>query len=165
VAKLASNGSGDEVQRAHIDLLRAQLAFGSNWSNEVIHLLLAAAKRLESVDVVRARETYRDALSAALFGGRLNGPVGVPEVAEAIRAAPRPLDQEASAGDQLLDALVVLADDYATAAPLCGAVVTKVAAGKSSLAGRLRWLWLASYIAVDFVGQTRTRAAWSRISR
>ena len=66
-----------------------------------------------------ARETYVDAFSAALFGARLNGRVGMPEVAEAARAAPRPPDAERATADLLLDALVALADDYDAAVPLC----------------------------------------------
>jgi hypothetical protein len=78
-------------------------------------LLLAAARRLELLDVSLARETYVDACSAALFGARLNGSVGVPEVAQAASAAPRPADREAATADLLLVALVALADDYGTA--------------------------------------------------
>jgi DNA-binding CsgD family transcriptional regulator len=147
LADLASNGPLDDLQRARVDLLRAQLAFGSSWGNEALPLLLAAARRLESVDVRLARETYSDAFSAALFGGRLNDRVGVPEVAAAIRAAPRPQDSETSVGDQLLDALVSLTDDYATAAPLCRALVTTIAADSFLPVDRLRWLWLGSIVA------------------
>ena len=45
------------------------------------------AHRLEGLDLAAARETYVDAFSAALFGARLNGDVGMPEVAAAVRAA------------------------------------------------------------------------------
>ena len=80
------------MQRAQIDLLRAQLAFASSRGTDATPLLLAAARRLERLDISLARETYVDAFSAALFGARLNELVGVPEVAQAARAAPRRSD-------------------------------------------------------------------------
>jgi hypothetical protein len=87
---LAEAGSPGEFQRAVIDLMRAQLAFASNRGNEATPLLLAAASRLEPLNLKLARETYVDAFSAALFGARLNDGIGVPEVAAAARKAPRP---------------------------------------------------------------------------
>ena len=102
----------DELQRARIDLLRAQLAFASNRGTDATPLLLAAARRLESLDISLARETYVDAFSAALFGARLNERVGVPEVAQAARVAPRRSDDAPATTDLLLDALVALSDDY-----------------------------------------------------
>ena len=83
----AEAGPLEELQRAQIDLLRAQLAFISSRGTDAIPLLLAAARRLENLDVAVALETYVDAFSAALFGARLNGRVGLHEVAEAARAA------------------------------------------------------------------------------
>ena len=73
----AEAGPLDELQRARIDLLRAQLAFISSRGTDAIPLLLAAARRLEPLDISVARETYVDAFSAALFGARLNGRVGL----------------------------------------------------------------------------------------
>ena len=69
---IAHDGPVDELQRARIDMLRAHLAFASSRGNEATPLLLAAARRLEPLDLKLARETYLDAFSAALFGARLN---------------------------------------------------------------------------------------------
>src|SRR3954452_19267668 len=107
----AEAGQLVELQRAQIDLLRAQLAFISSRGTDATPLLLAAARRLERLDMSMARETYIDAFSAALFGARLNGEVGLREVADAARSAPRPPDGEPATSDLLLDALVALADD------------------------------------------------------
>ena len=80
----ASDGPLDESQRARIDLLRAQLAFASSRGTEATSLLLAAAQRLEPLDISLARETYLDAFSAAcsepgsmtpLAYPRLHGPL------------------------------------------------------------------------------------------
>jgi len=109
----------DALQHARIDLIRAQLAFVSSRGNDATPLLLSAARRLEQLDTKLARETYLDAFSAALFGARLNENVGVPEVADAARAAPRPAEGEATVADLLLDALVAISDDYDTAIEPC----------------------------------------------
>ena len=88
-------GRSTSSSAREIDLLHAQLAFVSSRGTDATPLLLAAARRLEPLDISVARETYVDAFSAALFGARLNGSVGMPEVAEAARAAPRPPDARA----------------------------------------------------------------------
>ncbi|HET6295562.1 MAG TPA: ATP-binding protein, partial [Kribbella sp.] len=69
----------DELQRARVELLRAQLAFAANRGNDAPQLLMRAAKRLEPIDAGLARETYLDALNAALFAGRLARPGGTPQ--------------------------------------------------------------------------------------
>src|SRR3954469_15790424 len=137
----AEAGTLTELQRARIDLLRAQLAFVSSRGTEAIPLLLAAARRLEPLDISVARETYVDAFSAALFGARLNGSVGVAEVAQAARAAPRRSDGAPATADLLLDALVALCDDYGSAVPLCRQAVRRLSGAQASAQDRLRWVW------------------------
>ena len=148
---LSAVGEGhiDELQRARIDLLRAQLAFASSRGTEATPLLLAAARRLEPLDISLARETYVDAFSAALFGARLNGSVGVPEVAQAARVAPRGSDDEPATADLLLDALVALADDYDTAVPPCREALQRLSGEKISPKERLRWLWQGCVVALE----------------
>src|SRR5712691_2712081 len=88
---MAEAGPLDESQRARADLLRARLTFAANRGNDAPPLLLKAARRLEPIDAGLARGTYLDALTAALFAGRLASPGGSSrEVSEAARAAPRP---------------------------------------------------------------------------
>ena len=145
----AESGPLDALQRARIDLLRAQLAFVSSRGTDATPLLLAAARRLEPLDVPVARETYVDAFSAALFGARLNGGVGVPEVAAAARDAPRGADAEATSADLLLDALVALSDDYGTAVQPCREAVHRLAGEKASAQERLRWLWQGCVVALE----------------
>jgi DNA-binding CsgD family transcriptional regulator len=145
----AEAGPLDEFQRAHIDMLRAQLAFISSRGTDATPLLLSAARRLEPLDISVARETYVDAFSAALFGARLNGTVGIPEVAEAARAAPRPPHADPSTADLLLDALVALADDYESAVPLCRQAVRRLAGNEASAQERLRWLWQGCVVALE----------------
>ena len=68
---MAQAGPLDELQRARVDLLRAQIAFASVMAVTRPRCMLSAAKRLEPLDVGLARETYLEAFTAALFVGRL----------------------------------------------------------------------------------------------
>jgi DNA-binding CsgD family transcriptional regulator len=145
----AEAGPLDELQLARTDLLHAQLAFVSSRGTDATPLLLAAARRLERLDISMARETYVDAFSSALFGARLNGSVGMPEVAQAARAAPRSPDGEQASADLLLDALVGLANDYGAAIPRCREAVQRLAGGKASAQERLRWLWQGCVVALE----------------
>ena len=80
----AEAGPLDELQQAHVDLVRAQLAFATSRGGDAPLLLLRAARRLEPIEASLARETYLDAISAAAFAGRLASPGGgVREVAGA----------------------------------------------------------------------------------
>ncbi len=146
---VARGGPVDELQRARIDLLRARLAFALSRGNDAPPLLLAAARRLESLDPGLARETYVDAFIAAMFGARLNESIGVREVAEAARAAVRRSDGERTVADLLLDGLVALADDYSTGAPLCRDALRELSGGRISPEERLRWLRLGCAVALE----------------
>jgi DNA-binding CsgD family transcriptional regulator/tetratricopeptide (TPR) repeat protein len=146
---IAGGGPVDELQRARIDLLRAQLAFASSRGNEATRLLLAAAGRLEPLDLGLARQTCLDAFSAAQFAARLNDGVGVAEVARAARAVPRRGDGEPTAGDLLLDAFGALTDDYETAVPLCRDALRHLRAVDISARERLRWLWQGCVLALE----------------
>lgn len=145
----AEAGELNEIQRALIDLMRAQLAFVSSRGNEATPLLLAAARRLEPLDIKVARETYLDAFSAALFGARLNNGVGLAEVAAAARTAPRPTDDEASSADLLLDGLVALADAYDKAIVPCRDALRKLSSDTIPPQERLRWLWQGGVVALE----------------
>ena len=120
----AEAGPLDELQRARVDLLRAQIAFAVRRGSDAPPLLLKAAKRLEPLDVTLARETYLEALSAAIFAGRLATGAGVLEAAEAARAAP-PSQGPPSAPDLLLDGLALLVTGaYPAGAPILKRALT-----------------------------------------
>jgi DNA-binding CsgD family transcriptional regulator len=148
----AEAGPLDALQRVRIDLLRAQIAFAVNRGRDAPPLLLAAAKRLEPLDVGLARETYLDALWAAMFVFRLATGVGLREVAQAAHAAPRPAPsrQPPRAADLLLDGLASLF----TAGPPGGTPTLKRAlrafrSGRLSKEEEIRWLHFACRAAVD----------------
>ena len=93
----------DDFQRAEAEVLRARIAFATNRGSDAPPLLLAAARRLEPLDVALAREAYLDALGAALFSGRLSTTVDPRQVARAALAAPKALEPRPV--DMLLDGL------------------------------------------------------------
>jgi DNA-binding CsgD family transcriptional regulator len=150
----------DELQRARVDLLRAQLAFAANRGSDAPPLLLRAAKRLEPIDADLARETYLDALNAALFAGGLAVPgAGPQEAAAAARAAPRP-SHPPRASDLLLDGLAAnFSEGYAAGLPLLRRALSAFDR-ETSAAEDLRWLFLACTAAIH----QRDDARWDTLS-
>src|SRR3954452_23846329 len=144
----AEAGPLDDAQRAGVEVLRARISFAANRGSEAPALLLTAARRLEPLDARLARETYLDALSAAVFAGRLAGRgagrAGAREAAAAARAAP-PAPPPARAADLLLDGLAVLiADGPSAGTPLVRKALAALDGDERETAGEgRRWLWLA----------------------
>jgi hypothetical protein len=60
---------------------------GAPQSSEAATLLLDAARQLDDLDADLARETYLEALTAAMYAGRLGGPGTLRQIAEAGRSA------------------------------------------------------------------------------
>ena len=146
---IARDGPVDELQRAQIDLVSAQMAFASSRGSEATLLLLAAAQRLQPLNLQLTRQTYLDAFSAAQFAARLSESVGIAEVAQAARAAPRRPEDEPAPGDLLLDAFVTLTDDYAAAVPLSWAALATLRRDPGSARENLRWLWQGCVLALE----------------
>jgi DNA-binding CsgD family transcriptional regulator len=145
---IAQAGPLEDLQRARVELLDAQIvALGRG--SDAPTLLLKAARRLEPLDAGLARETYLDALSAALLAGRFGRVVGVPEVAEAARAAP-PSSQPPSAPDLLLDGLALrITEGNAAGAPTLKRALSAFRSQSISREEGLRRLWLACHTAAD----------------
>ena len=101
---LAEASTPDELQAAHVELLRGQIAFASSMGTTAPPLLLKAAQRLERLDPELARETYLDAWGAAFFAGRLASAGSLVEVSRAATSAPRPT-RPLRPSDLLLDGL------------------------------------------------------------
>jgi DNA-binding CsgD family transcriptional regulator len=143
----AEAGPLDELQRAQAALLHGQIAFASSRGSDIPPLLLTAARLFEPLDARLARETYLEALSAALFAGRLAPASGLREVAEAARGAPPP-PRPARATDLLLDGLALLATDgYPAGAPVLKRAVSAFRSDGVSREEGLRWLWQACHAA------------------
>jgi DNA-binding CsgD family transcriptional regulator len=106
----------DELVRARVDLLRAQIAMEQRRSGDAGRLFLSAASRLEPLDPELSRETYLEALGGAVASD-LEVVGGAPAVAAAARTAP-PGTVPPRRVDVLLDAFAIrLTDGYAAAAP------------------------------------------------
>jgi DNA-binding CsgD family transcriptional regulator len=144
LATIAEQGPLDDVQHAQVDVLRAQIAFASNRGSDAPLLMMKAAQRLEPHDASRARETYLDAIAAAIFAGRLAHGSGAREAANAALAALRPVGFP-RASDLLLEGLARLIVE----GPVSGTAVVKQALeafrGQSVATEELlRWSWLAA---------------------
>ena len=140
----------DELRHARLARMRAHIVFAQRRGSEAPALLLDAAKRLEALDAGLARETYLEALGAAVFAGRLGGRCGVREVAEAARAAP-PGPEPRRPIDLLLDgAATRFTEGYGAGVPAVRRALQ--AFRPEALRGEddiLRWLWLAWLLAGD----------------
>jgi len=141
---IAEAGPLTDLQHAHADLARAQLAFMTSRGAEAPPLLLKAARRLSRVDPALARDTYLDALSAAIFTGRLASPeCDLLEVARAAADAPPPTRPPRSP-DLMLDALTAQYNEgYATGVRLLRSALATFGDGMSA-EEELRWLWLVT---------------------
>ena len=143
----AEAGGLDEFQRARVNLVRAEIAFTSNRAKDAPALLLAAAKRLEPLDVTLARETYMEALTAAQRAGQFAGDA-VLDVAEAARLAPKAPSPRAS--DLLLDGLsLLITEGYAAATPLLKRALDAVREEDILPNRGFRWLYLAQLAAME----------------
>jgi AAA ATPase domain len=139
----AKLGPLDELQRARLERLRAQIEPTRTRGNDAPLLLLMAAQRLEPLDAALARETYLEALAAAIFAGRLAGGSDVLEVAEAARLAPPPREPLRPI-DLLLDGLATrFTEGYAASVVPIRRALHAFRLEDGSRQDDSRWLWLA----------------------
>ena len=136
-------GALDELGRARVDLLRAQIALEQRRGADAGRLFLSAASRLEPLDPELARETYLEALGGAMASD-VEVVGGAPAVAAAARAAP-PGTVPPRTVDVLLDAFAIrLTDGYAAAAPTLARALELLLATDFSDEDVGRWLSLSS---------------------
>jgi DNA-binding CsgD family transcriptional regulator len=144
----AEAGPLDELGRARVDRLHAELAFAQNRGSDAPPLLLRAARTLETLDLRLARDTYLDAWGAALFAGRLASSGGLLEASRAARTAPKPASPPRPS-DLLLDGFaLVFTDGRPAAAPVLQRAATAFGGTEASVEEVLRWGWLATAAAV-----------------
>ncbi|MGO9489706.1 MAG: helix-turn-helix transcriptional regulator [Solirubrobacteraceae bacterium] len=146
---MAETGPLDELQGARVELLRAQLSFASSHGKDAPALLLEAARRLEPLDAELARETHLNVLSAVVLAGRtVSTGAGVVEVSRAARAAPA-ATHAPRGPDLMLDGLATLyIEGRAAAVPILTRALHAMI-DDASAAEALRWLFLASVVAVQ----------------
>ncbi len=114
---VADVGPLSELGRAHVQRMRARVAFALRRGSDAPPLLLQAATRIRALDEDLARRTYLEALVAAIYAGRLAGGGGAAGVAHAARSAP-PGPEPPGHAQLLLRGLAVrLSEGYLPAAP------------------------------------------------
>jgi DNA-binding CsgD family transcriptional regulator len=156
---IAELGSLDEAQHARLERLRAQIAFartgdadvpGLTIGPEAADLLLDAAERLAPLDAELARETYLEAITAAMLSAGANGgQYGLRAVAEAARRAPA-AQQPPRPIDLLLDGLALrFTEPYAVAAPSLKLALDAMAGKNDRTQDDPRWLWFACPVAPE----------------
>jgi DNA-binding CsgD family transcriptional regulator len=133
-------GPADPLRAAEGQHLRGQIAVDQRHATQAARLLLDAARHLEPLDCDLARETYLDALGAAISSSMTDDAARV--VAAAARAA-APARGEPRAIDLILDALATrFVDGHAAAGPALARAFTKLRSidyGAEDV-GRLLWL-------------------------
>ena len=145
----AEKGPAEDLRRARVHLLRAQIAFASTRGSDASPLLLEAAREFEPIDPSLARATYLEAFSAALFAGRLARGRGVVEVAEAVGAGPPP-PQVPRPPDLLLHGLAVrFTEGYPAGAPILKEALSAFRDNAVLPAEDAKWLWFACWAAAD----------------
>jgi DNA-binding CsgD family transcriptional regulator len=116
----AELGPLGELDEARVQRMRAQVAFALRRGGDAPPLMLRAAQRLQSLDAELARQTYLEALVAAIYAGRLARGQDARQVARAARSATLgPSGSEPLPHAQLLiqGLAVRLTDGYLAAAP------------------------------------------------
>ncbi len=146
----AEAGPLDELARVGVDVLRAQIAFAESRGREAPALLLRAARRLEPLDPLAARDAYLDALATATIAGPgLAGDCSPAVVARAALAAP-PAPEPPRASDLLLDGTALLASEgYPAAAPTLRRALAAFRDDALPVDVALRWLWFAAHAALN----------------
>jgi DNA-binding CsgD family transcriptional regulator len=142
----AATGPLNERDTALLRRLQGQIALDLTRGDDAVALLLDAARRLEPLDAVLARETYLEAVWAATVarrGGRML------EVAQAVRAAP-PAQQPPQSADLLLDALAVrFTDGYAASATILKHVLVAFRDDDDRNERDVRWPWQTDTVAAE----------------
>jgi hypothetical protein len=163
---LARSGVLDEFGRARADLVQAQITFASSRVDEALPLLLATARRLVPLDAGLARETFLDALSAAMFAGRLASGADASEVAVVAQQTSPPVTRPPGNVDLLLHALVTRFTGGYRDAVAASRDAVRAFRQETAPEEVLRWSWLASALAAemwDDEGWTElvTRHVWT----
>jgi DNA-binding NarL/FixJ family response regulator len=157
---MAEAEPASDAQAARAELLRARIAFAASRGSDAPPMLIAAARRLESIDIETARATYLEALSAGIFAGQLASPGGsLWEVARAAAKAP-PSPRPGWGPDLLLDGLAAYyTEGYQAGVPVLRRAL-RVFGAEMSVAEELRWLSLACLTAMH----TWDDGGWERMS-
>ena len=144
----------DELQRARLGRLRGRIVYALRRGGDAPPLLLDAAAQLERLDPAAARETYVQAIGAAMYASGLHTDPGLRKAAQAARNAPPP-SQPPRSIDLILDGIAMWFTERPTigAPPLRLAVQTFRNEALDGHEATMRWLSL--YPVVLFNGVVR----------
>jgi DNA-binding CsgD family transcriptional regulator len=158
----AETGGVDDIQRARVDLLRAQIAFAVQRGGDAPGLLLDAARALEAVDPDRARTTYLEALEAARFADALARGADVVEVSRAALAGPAP-HRPPRPTDLLLQGMATLPiGGHAAAVPILKAALSAFREQAVLPPEESRWISFACRAAWDLFDEESWRLLATR---
>ncbi|CAN5643255.1 LuxR family transcriptional regulator [soil metagenome] len=151
-----------DLQHAQITRLRAQIEFTRSRNGEpgapriadAATQLLQAAQGLQPLDGESARDTYLEALAAAMYASRFGAPGATAAVAEAARSALAPLPELTRPIDHLLQGMAdrISLGLGAAAPPLRAALTQWCAHAQAGEAAALPWLSLAFPIVQESAG-------------
>ena len=159
---IAETGDVNDLQRARVHLLRAQIAFALQRGGDAPKLLLEAARALEEVDSNRARTTYLEALEAARFADRLARGADLVQVSKAALAGPAPR-RPPRPTDLLLQGMATLPiDGHAAAVPILKAALSAFREEPVLPAEESRWLSFACRAAWDIWDEESWRVLATR---
>ena len=133
----------DELQRARLGRLRGRIVYALRRGGDAPPLLLDAAAQLERLDPAAARETYVQAIGAAMYASGLHADPGLRKAAQAARNAPPP-SQPPRSIDLILDGIAMWFTERPTigAPPLRLAVQTFRNEALDGHEATMRWLSL-----------------------
>ncbi len=140
-----------DLRDASAEHLRGQIAFDQRRGADAARLLLSAARRFEPLDPQLARDTYLEALAAAMWEGGPDGDANMAAAAEAARNA-LPSGEAPRAVDLILDALALrLTDGYVAAAPMLTRALASARTLDAGADAADRVLWMAGNRAAGII--------------
>jgi DNA-binding CsgD family transcriptional regulator len=143
---IVEKGPLDALSSVKLELLRARIAFALGRGADAPALLLKAAKNLEPLDPIGARDAYLDAMRAVLFAGRFAKDTDLWDVAVAARGVVWP--EMPRVPDLLLRAFAsLIVDGYAAGAPLAQEAVAALRDDECADAADLGSLVLGAQLA------------------
>jgi DNA-binding CsgD family transcriptional regulator len=155
-------GALGDLDRARVELIRAQVAFVFTHGTDAPAELLAAAHRLTPLSPKLASETYLEALSAALFAGRLARP-GARSIDVAMAAKAARLPPNLRGPDLLREGLAAFfCDRYEASVPILRQAQDVFDISGTPASEQLRWRWLQSISSIHLWDDARWKAISER---
>lgn len=136
------------MQEALVGRIRARVGYALRRDRSAPRQLLRAAQALEQHDQALARDTYMEALSAAVYAGRLGEPGAVAEVASAILAATEADDSDRPQ-DLILRGQALLSAEGQAAALSTVRRAVQAFLDQPADPSALHWMWFGGRAAQD----------------